>query len=188
MKSKQETIKKWSFITNKDIQGSTRDGFYEYAGYIAEAKLDSIAKALVRFYAFHYNWKAQRRSFWSEERICASIEMSRSTYQTKRKYLEELGWLNVCKVGPRTPMMVKPLKGRDDPEYEKRDWAKWQRSNKPTLDLNELASMDDVDLDLMTTNTPFEQEEIDTVKRIFWFGENEEPPDETSTSSAVDDW
>jgi len=136
-----------SFMGSKPEEGEgKRDRLYEYADCIVKAKLDGGSKGLLWFYAYHYNWKQNRRSFWTEERICAHTSMAPSTYQTRRKYLEELGWIHCVKVGLKQPLLVKPTVGRDDPEYEKKHWAKWHPTNMKDVSLEELASLSDENL------------------------------------------
>jgi hypothetical protein len=128
----------------KQIDGDgKRDRLYEYADYIVKAKLDGGAKGLLWFYAYHYNWKLNRRSFWTEEKICAHTSMAPSTYQSRRKYLEELGWIDCVKVGLKQPLLVKPTVGNDDPEYETKHWAKWHPSNIQGVSLEALAVLSD---------------------------------------------
>ena len=108
---------------------NNRTKLYKYAEIIINAKLDSKAKALLWFYAYVYNWEEGKASYWSQRRICASVGMSSSTYQMKRQYLEDLGWLKVQHRGFETPCKVSVLIGVDDPDYESKSWAKWHPSN-----------------------------------------------------------
>jgi hypothetical protein len=104
-----------------------QDKLYLYNRYIADAKLDGIAKGLLYFYANVYNWKNNKASYWSQRSICASVGISQNTYQKKRKYLEELGWIKVHYRGRNTPCLVHVTIGFDDPEYDKRSWAQGHR-------------------------------------------------------------
>lgn len=110
-----------------------RTKLYKYAEILINAKLDSKAKALLWFYAYVYNWEEGKASYWSQRRICASVGMSSSTYQSKRKYLEDLGWIKVIHRGFETPCKVSVLIGRDDLDYESKSWAKWHPSNVSIL-------------------------------------------------------
>ena len=123
-----------------------RDRLYKYGEAIVNAKLDGGAKALLWHYAFAYNWTEERRSFWSEERICAHTSMAPSTFQKRKKYLRDLGWLDIVKIGLKDPPLVKPTYGVDDPAYESKHWAKWHRSNRKELNLGDLASLSDIEL------------------------------------------
>ena len=104
-----------------------QDKLYLYNRYIADAKLDGIAKGLLYFYANVYNWSENRASYWSQRSICASVGISQNTYQKKRKYLEQLGWIKVQYRGRNTPCLVHVNVGLDDPEYDKRSWAQGHR-------------------------------------------------------------
>lgn len=108
---------------------NNRTKLYKYAEIVINAKLDSKAKALLWFYAFVYNWELGKPSYWSQRRICASVGMSSSTYQIKRQYLVDLGWIKVKHLGFETPCKVSVLVGIDDPQYESKSWAKWHPSN-----------------------------------------------------------
>lgn len=112
---------------------NNRTKLYKYAELLINAKLDSKAKALLWFYAYVYNWEEAKASYWSQRRICASVGMSSSTYQEKRKYLEDLGWIKVIHRGFETPCKVSVLIGMDDPNYESKSWAKWHPSNTSIL-------------------------------------------------------
>lgn len=112
---------------------NNRTKLYKYAEILINAKLDSKAKSLLWFYAYVYNWEEAKPSYWSQRRICASVGMSSSTYQAKRKYLEDLGWIRVIHRGFETPCKVSVLIGMDDPSYETKSWAKWHPSNASVL-------------------------------------------------------
>jgi len=124
-----------------------RDRLYKYGEAIVNAKLDGGAKMLLWHYAFAYNWTEERRSFWSEERICAHTSMAPSTFQKRKKYLKDLGWLDIVKIGLKHPPLVKPTYGMDDPAYEDRHWAKWHPSNRKEVNLGERASLPDSELE-----------------------------------------
>ena len=124
-----------------------RDRLYKYGEAIVNAKLDGGAKMLLWHYAFAYNWTEERRSFWSEERICAHTSMAPSTFQKRKKYLRDLGWLDIVKVSLKKPPLVKPTYGRDDPAYESKHWAKWHPTNREEVNLGELASLPDSELE-----------------------------------------
>lgn len=102
---------------------------YEYGAKVQAAKLDCTAKALLWFYAYTYNWTENRYSFYAQRKICAQVGMAQSTYQKKRKYLEDLGWIKVVRRGYNDTCLVKVMVGQDDPEYENMSWAKWHPSN-----------------------------------------------------------
>lgn len=108
-------------------QKQKQDKLYLYNRYIADAKLDGIAKGLLYFYANVYNWSENKASYWSQRSICASVGISQNTYQKKRKYLEELGWITVQNRGRNVPCLVHVQVGFDDPDYEKRSWAAGHR-------------------------------------------------------------
>jgi hypothetical protein len=123
-----------------------RDRLYKYGEAIVNAKLDGGAKMLLWHYAFAYNWTEGRRSFWTEERICAHTSMAPSTFQKRKKYLKDLGWLDIVKVSLKRPPLVKPTYGRDDPAYESKHWAKWHASKLKEVNLGDLASLSDLEL------------------------------------------
>jgi|LauGreDrversion4_2_1035121.scaffolds.fasta_scaffold1065477_2 hypothetical protein len=108
---------------------SKKDKLYEYLDEVIYAKLDGKAKTLLFFYATVYNWTKDRPSFWSERAICALTGMAPSTYQAKRNYLEDLGWIVVKKRGREMTSLVGVMVGRDDPNYESNCWAKWHPYN-----------------------------------------------------------
>ena len=100
-----------------------QDKLYLYNRHIADAKLDGLAKGLLYFYANVYNWSKDEASYWSQRSICASVGISQNTYQKKRKYLEELGWLKVQNRGRNKSCKVWVSVGIDDPDYDQRCWA-----------------------------------------------------------------
>ena len=106
-----------------------KDKLYEYLDEVIYAKLDGRAKTLLFFYATVYNWTKDRPSFWSERAICAITGMAQSTYQAKRNYLEDLGWIVVKRRGRDMTSLVGVMVGRDDPNYESNCWAKWHPYN-----------------------------------------------------------
>ena len=129
-----------------DLDTNKRDRLYKYAENVLTAKLDGNAKNLLWFYAYVYNWTENRRSFYTEETICAYTGMALSTFQTKKKYLEKLEWIDCIKTGLKDPVLVKPTIGVDDPAYEQMCWAKWHPSNKHTMSLKELSHLSDEEL------------------------------------------
>lgn len=160
-----------------------RTKLYKYAEVIINAKLDSKAKALLWFYAYVYNWEEGKPSYWSQRRICASVGMSQSTYQIKRKYLEELGWIRVQHRGFETPCKVSVDLGIDDPNYENKSWAKWHPSNIEILPEEEEGDFEDHsindklnNLSLLESNPPVSKEirskeEIQRFDNVMeWFG------------------
>ena len=104
---------------------SKKDKLYEYLDEVIHAKIDGKAKGLLYFYATVYNWTKNRPSYWSERSICAVTSMAPSTYQEKRKYLEELGWIVVKNRGRDITALVGVKVGQNDPKYELNCWAKW---------------------------------------------------------------
>jgi hypothetical protein len=104
---------------------SKKDKLYEYLDEVIHAKLDGKAKGLLYFYATVYNWSNNRPSYWSERSICAVTSMAPSTYQEKRKYLEDHGWIVVKNRGREITSLVGVKVGRNDPQYESTCWAKW---------------------------------------------------------------
>ena len=140
---------------------SLRTGFFEYAEHIVSAKLDAGAKGLLWLYAFNFNWTTNGRSFWGEERICAALGMAPSTFQTKKKYLEKLGWIKCWRTGDPLKVYVKPLLGRDDPDYEMKCWAKWHPSNKIQLSAEDIATLSDEELDTLEAETALKSDAED---------------------------
>jgi hypothetical protein len=108
---------------------SKKENLYKYMDDIMYAKLDGKAKGLLYFYAHRYNWSKNLPSYWSERTICALTSMSPSTYQEKRKYLEDLGWIVVKKRGRQITSLVGVKVGNDDPLYEDTCWAAWHPYN-----------------------------------------------------------
>lgn len=114
---------------NRNISNN-RTNLYDYAAKVQNAKLDCTAKALLWFYAYTFNWTENRYSFYPQRKICALVGMSTSTYQEKRKYLEDLQWIVVKRRGFKETCLVRVTEGKDDPNYENRSWAKWHPSNE----------------------------------------------------------
>jgi hypothetical protein len=106
-----------------------KENLYKYLDEVMYAKLDGKAKGLLYFYAHRYNWSKNLPSYWSERTICALTSMSPSTYQEKRKYLEDLGWIVVKKRGRQITSLVGVKVGKDDPQYEQNCWAGWHPYN-----------------------------------------------------------
>jgi hypothetical protein len=124
-----------------------QDRLYEYGKAILDAKLEAGAKGLLWHFAYTYNWTENRRSFWSEERICAHTSMAPSTFQKRKKYLESLGWIHIIKTDLKKPPLIKPTIGVDDPSYEEMHWAKWHKSNVSELTLEQLSKLPDFELE-----------------------------------------
>jgi hypothetical protein len=124
-----------------------QDKLYAYNKAIMFAKIDGTAKSLLYFYANVFNWTEKRASFYSQRHICAFVGMSQSTYQIKRKYLEELGWIKVKYRGRNKSCEVTVLMGLDDPNYETQHWAKWHPTNEEIenfeIDLTNLIGLED---------------------------------------------
>jgi hypothetical protein len=114
---------------NNDVK-KERFGYLAYSEHIRTAKIDGGAKALLWFYGFTFNWKNKKASHYAERTICSLVGMSLGTYQKRRKYLEDLGWIVVHHRGKNQQALVVPVVGRDDPDYENRCWAEWHPSNR----------------------------------------------------------
>jgi hypothetical protein len=56
--------------------------------------------------------------------------MAQGSYNEARDKLEELGWIKTLYLGRRIPVNVWVRYGIDDPNYEKKSWAKWHPSVK----------------------------------------------------------
>jgi hypothetical protein len=143
-----------------------RDRLYKYGEAIINAKLEAGAKGLLWHFAYTYNWTEDRRSFWSEERICAHTSMAPSTFQKRKKYLESLGWIDILKVDLKKPPLIKPTIGIDDPNYEQMHWAKWHSSNPRELTLEELSKLPESDLKKYVINDLEPRDIGDTSNRI----------------------
>jgi hypothetical protein len=117
-------------ITTNQPEKRVQDKLYKYASIVLNAKIDGSAKALLWFYAYVFNWDAGRPSYWAQRKICALTGMSQSTYQKKRKYLEDLGWITVFKRGFSESCLVSVKVGSNDPNYENMSWAKWHPENE----------------------------------------------------------
>jgi DNA-binding transcriptional MocR family regulator len=111
------------------VKLNKQEYLYEYNEKIKRAKIDGRAKGLLQFYANVFNWKSRGASFYTQRQICALVGMSQSTYQEKRDYLENLGWVKVEYRGRNKSCRVWVSVGRDDPEYEKKSWARWHPDN-----------------------------------------------------------
>jgi hypothetical protein len=111
--------------------------------------------------------------------------MSSSTYQVKRKYLEDLGWIKVVHRGFETPCKVSVLIGMDDPDYESKSWAKWHPTNVSVLpeekeedfdndemnveqQLLDLSELESNSMNKAPNNAPAETERFE--KLMEWFG------------------
>lgn len=112
-----------------------RENIHQYGEDVIYAKLDGLAKALLWLYAFHFQWADMLPAKLTERDICSLAGMSQSTYFSKRKYLENLGWIKVEHLGFNQPCAVYPLVGNDDPNYENRSWAEWHPFKHPYLGL-----------------------------------------------------
>lgn len=128
-----------------------QDKLYLYNRYIADAKLDGLAKGLLYFYANVYNWSKDEASYWSQKSICASVGISQNTYQKKRKYLEDLGWLKVQNRGRNKSCKVWVSVGVDDPSYDQKCWA---GGHKRMFDQNELEEL------LKPAHNPFDTQKV----------------------------
>jgi hypothetical protein len=144
-------------------KANKRNNLYKYGEIIIKAKLDSKAKALLWFYAYVYNWTEGKPSFWPQRRICASVGMSTSTYQQKRKYLEDLGWIKVQNRGWDATCKVMVLIGVDDPDYETKSWAIWHPSNEVLIDEQVDAFAEYLEFDT-NIETQFQKLEIESSK------------------------
>jgi len=148
------------------LDQNKRDRLYKYGEIVLKAKLDGRAKGLLWFYAYVFNWTENRRSWWSEESICAHTSMAPSTFQEKKQYLQALGWIDCVKTGLKDPVLVKPTVGRDDPEFEKMCWAKWHPSNKSELTLKELSALSDEELHSISELNGFGGQDVFEEKRV----------------------
>lgn len=115
---------------NKKPEKKVQDKLYKYGNVIINAKIDGSAKALLWFYAFVFNWEQGKPSYWAQRKIAAVVGMSPSTYQSKRKYLERLGWITVFNRGFDNSCLVRVKVGENDPDYETKCWAKWHPENE----------------------------------------------------------
>jgi hypothetical protein len=106
-----------------------QDKLYKYGNIVLNAKIDGSAKALLWFYAYVFNWENANASWWPQRKICALVGMAQSTYQKKRKYLEDLGWIRVLNRGFSHSCLVSVHVGQNDPEYENLSWAQWHPEN-----------------------------------------------------------
>lgn len=111
-----------------------QDGLYKYGEKVRLAKLDLKAKSLLWFYAYTFNWKESKPSYYTQEQICAYVGFSPGTYQKSKKKLIELGWIKTEKISYDLPVFVTVKIGKDDAEYEKWSWAKGHKSNKISLE------------------------------------------------------
>lgn len=117
-----------------------QDKLYKYGSIVMNAKLDGTAKALLWFYAYAFNWESARPSWYSQRKICSMTGMSQSTYHNKRKYLERLGWIKVFNRGFSDSCLVGVKIGLNDPDYEKKSWAKWHPENEKKAKQEALAT------------------------------------------------
>jgi hypothetical protein len=104
--------------------------YFEYAELIQNARIKGMGKALLWFYAYVYNWENQGRSFYEEFRVAAHVGFAVSAVQSWRKYLVDLGWLEVIPQNRRKPPFVGVRIGRDDPDFEGMSYARWRPTNK----------------------------------------------------------
>jgi hypothetical protein len=104
--------------------------YFEYAELIQNARIKGMGKALLWFYAYVYNWENQGRSFYEEFRVAAHVGFAVSAVQSWRKYLVDLGWLEVIPQTRRKPPFVGVRIGRDDPDFEGKSYARWRPENK----------------------------------------------------------
>ncbi len=104
--------------------------YFEYAVKIREARILGMGKALLWFYANVYTWEEQGRSFYEEARVAAHTGFSVSAIQKWRKYLENLGWLEVIPRGRRQSPFVGVRIGKDDPNFEGKCYSRWRPSKR----------------------------------------------------------
>ena len=145
---------------------------YEFNEHIRLAKIDGRAKGLLQFYANVFNWKNQGASWYSQRQICALMGMSQSTYQEKRRYLENLGWLRVEYRGRNKPCKVWVSVGVNDPDYETRSWAQWHPNNLEKEYFAESETYECIDLDLSSLSPVLVDtagESVDSVTLPPWF-------------------
>lgn len=107
-------------IMNNKTKLTDRHGVFTLTPLIYSAFLDKHEKALLLYYANHYNWKKGEASYHSEKRICDAIPMSPKTYRGARENLEKLGWISVWREyipgHDNICIRVRPMLGRDDPK------------------------------------------------------------------------
>ena len=115
-----------------------QDKLYKYAKEVMTAQLECKAKSLLWFYAYTFNWTEGRPSFYSQDKICAYVGISPKTYQKVRKYLEELGWIEVQKRGYSNPPLVWVKIGIDDVKYKENSYS----AGHPDLQSDEPAGWD----------------------------------------------
>lgn len=132
----------------KNAPGGNMEGmsYFEYAELIQNARIKGMGKALLWFYAYVYNWENQGRSFYEEFRVAAHVGFAVSAVQSWRRYLVDLGWLEVVPQTRRKPPFVGVRIGRDDPDFEGKSYARWRPSNKGLTPL-ELARLSKEDLE-----------------------------------------
>jgi len=118
----------WDELSNS--KASMPMTYFEFAVKIREARLQGMGKALLWFYANVYTWEAQGRSFYEEARVAAHTGFSISAVQKWRKYLEDLGWLEVISRGRRQSPFVGVRVGKDDPNFESKCYSRWRPSNR----------------------------------------------------------
>ena len=107
----------------KESKKQKQDKLYKYARHVVTAQLECKAKSLLWFYSYTFNWTEGRPSFYPQDKVCAYVGMSPKTYQKARKYLENLGWIEVLKRGYSYPPLVWVKIGRDDIDYKKNSYS-----------------------------------------------------------------
>ncbi len=112
--------------------GGKRSDHYTYLAAVREAKLLLKEKSLLYFYANAHRWSDGRCSHYSEQRICSIVSMSQKTFRQTRAKLADLGWIVVHKNGYHDTPDIELRFGRDDPNYESKEWAKWWRAEGST--------------------------------------------------------
>ena len=115
-----------------------QDKLYKYAKEVITAQLECKAKSLLWFYSYTFNWTEGRPSFYPQDKICAYVGISPKTYQKARKYLEELGWIQVLKRGYSNPPLVWVKIGIDDIKYKENSYA----AGHPDLQITEREKWD----------------------------------------------
>ena len=112
----------------------TRTDYLEYLSIVHRAQLDMKCKALLWHYAWAYNWKERKPSYYTQKQICALTSMSPSTYQNARRKLAELGWIAQEQRARDLPVFVAPRRGKDDPDYKKWSWSKGHPDEQESIE------------------------------------------------------
>jgi hypothetical protein len=88
---------------------------FQYMEIVYKARLNKMAKLLLSYYAFRYNFSERQACYATSRTIETQLCMSRGTYSTYKQYLLDLGWIKVQHRKGTSDFIVVRI-GLDDPQ------------------------------------------------------------------------